>query len=1829
MMNFFKGKTDDKILQIICNMLKIWEFVNTFNNLDYNDDIHAKILSCLKKSKNYLIYDDIMSNYITYYFVAKYKENPIYYFKNTSYINYPALYYYENDILSYYFFFQAYRKKIISKNIESNDCISFLRKLGISNKILYSHMFNRANPEIFKYGFFTLDSISNLNERELTKFKMSLPSNFISIFLNQNCEIFSDFMKNGNTEHISLMDKNNLLPRILIEHVLSRVNMIYDCSKAFYPFVKEAKNNVIIYYLFKFIFYEENKQRIMALLSSYSFLLSEQYNFLIDSDHYSETFNSIEYEVKKIITDKKLKKNDSQQNILIVKKLLDLYQLTYHNIEELYLYDFNKLLLNIIEIDYPMKIVNKALELAEISKYKPEDNKSLKILLDYILKITLLCNTNIIGGSYIYNSNFIPKIIKLIKHLNFNDYSNFIFEIIIILKICFNRKIIDIAFLSNKNGNEDMTVKEYLFDILFINEPIIINESMYNFNIFDTLLNRINTVYSFIFEKTNIKILPDSFINMNLDDSYLNILKKISINMNDEFNQINWKSENNIQISPIQEDRKTIEDNENKFEKKIKEEIIKIKTKIPGFILLDFLRCLENLNQTNFYLNYDKNSFLIDDKFDLTSIIINDNLPLAVKSLLLNYLLKLVLSLKIDPNTNKVYGPLIYTSTYEKSPNGRKSKGKYLITLKSNESEKHLNETAKLINILIISIEIIKKKKKSLNFEKAYIERNGLYDYCVSIIQGIYYLSNLIVNTNKIHELYLSCFSKLVFKFYENENIFMKIININMEQSKIIFNFNGEFDYKKSLLIAEEINRQIEKYINKINDDSYNFCDRKLTSIYQSFIDYNKGKLCLEKSNHYSFILNKKDNEKITLEELNEFNGIDSNTNSIILNNYNKWNKYINNESNKIKDLFEKILNSKKDIMNKREIFYMYIFLYLSNLGVAADRELNDHLFFKTLISIIISDENFKIIFKDENMKRYTKEHFRGYKDLDFDDVKARIIGHIIKKIYSLTIYELLISHCFSNTKQENQLSEVLNCLILFLEILGEHLNEFFHDSIFKYKFDLSKENDNNPVAKYDEESQTFKMLKEGIEEKNIYSPYEVLLELHQKIVESLIITNDDYYRQTQQNNLLIVLNSLTYCIIEYSNFENPVYKSIMEKLYFEYFNSYKKDKSLNPIFQSINFEIDANMLKKEKHIFIINNILSLFIIYIKNGKKELFKNYFYEVHLHYQSYDPYLYLFHIFIYTLQVINDLDKNLLIKQNNVEKIIDLYKKGRFKDYQIFTIAQKYYEIIFLIKKYYGYKELKPILPDYKEKDINSKKILDIIGDSEFNLNFINDIIINEDSIDGFKKSANIMDYSESMDSIFSLWKEIFYDIEIFIEGKSHNIYYIIRPENLYLSNYEKIFYDDIIDYRTRDSKLMGLYQNLDSFLFEMISNYCNGRFDRFNLAKVFNYFGLELINILLFILHNIILLIHYYKSWKEEYSKYNEIENNKTSKILLILSGIHIVYILLVIINWFINRLNIDYFHILSEYSIKNVELKTKLSDKKKVDKFKKLLNNYSSSFIIINEFFPELIKLKKIYILIVYTIMLNPKVFPFIISLICLILYYFLSEIFLIAPLLLIANLIPTLAAIFKGLVTKLKYLIYIYTYTLIVLYIFSWIGFLFLPNLFKFEVVNKYNENIVDQNQEIVEEYMCSSSIQCILYFLNFGLSSGGSLDLNLISFKNNYGYYLRQFFFDIFFFLFINMIFSNIFLALITDAFNEMRDYTWKKEEEKNEVCFICDLNISDCINQNIEFNLHIKEHSKWKYINFICKMILEEEAEFNREEYYIRNLIKKKSIDWFPKK
>ena len=97
--------------------------------------------------------------------------------------------------------------------------------------------------------------------------------------------------------------------------------------------------------------------------------------------------------------------------------------------------------------------------------------------------------------------------------------------------------------------------------------------------------------------------------------------------------------------------------------------------------------------------------------------------------------------------------------------------------------------------------------------------------------------------------------------------------------------------------------------------------------------------------------------------------------------------------------------------------------------------------------------------------------------------------------------------------------------------------------------------------------------------------------------------------------------------------------------------------------------------------------------------------------------------------------------------------------------------------------------------------------------------------------------------------------------------------------------------------------------------------------------------------------------------------------------------------------------------------------------------------------------------------------------------------------------------------------------------------------------------------------------------------------------------------------------------MIFSNIFYAIITDCFSEIREIATDNEEDMKKVCFICQKTRNDCMVEHIDFAKHTKSHKVEKYIKFICNIILKNETNLNYEEYYIYEMVKKRKFDWFP--
>ena len=374
-----------------------------------------------------------------------------------------------------------------------------------------------------------------------------------------------------------------------------------------------------------------------------------------------------------------------------------------------------------------------------------------------------------------------------------------------------------------------------------------------------------------------------------------------------------------------------------------------------------------------------------------------------------------------------------------------------------------------------------------------------------------------------------------------------------------------------------------------------------------------------------------------------------------------------------------------------------------------------------------------------------------------------------------------------------------------------------------------------------------------------------------------------------------------------------------------------------------------------------------------------------------------------------------------------------------------------------------------------------------------------------------------------------------------------------------------------------------------------------------------------------------MIIFNYKGPNFDREKYNEIDDRRYSvdnNILFILLTIcHLAYLSFILFKWYKNHLKIRYFYDLNKLYIStqgDIKLEDQLSLEKKSILFKNLITNYTNELSRIEEFYPGIPKPKKQYTLFLHTILLNSKIISFTITILCIIFYYLISQIFLSLPILLFAKFIPTLSAIFISLAGKFKYIFTVYIYTFSVLYIFSFSAFLFLPKMFNREVVTKENEPISEDDST---EAICSSFWQCILYFINFGFKDGTGMDI--ISYRENMGYYYIQFFYESLFFLLISNIFGNIFTALITDAFSENREKVWNNEIDKKDVCFICQMDKNDCIDKHEDFKKHIERHSLWKYVSFLSNIMLKEQSEFSVEEKYIWDKMKEQSFDWFPKK
>ena len=1675
------------------------------------------------------------------------------------------------------FSFEINKKNRIVNTLIKNNYITFFYKCGISYEQFYK--INFINKKIY-YDLITFCLFSNNFCNILNNMYKGflIPRDCNSKFMNHiyMIEIFNDFMVNGKLNVLSFFDKENAVSRINLRRLLL-ILLMKDNNKKLQTFI-----GIMDYFDFKNMFLDNSKERILVFLSSY--IYSKNKTILEDND-----FN-LKREIKEILNIKKEKKG--YQNSYITTKLLKYLKITLFDIDYTSMknyYCFTDLVNKIIHMNLLEKM------LTDFLNETLEANK----LID-ILKLATLCCINDIGIDYLYNSCLLDKILRIIifiikspkKYENIDkikdktiksmiddnsiniesieeegevNLQEIFIELIINLTLTFKNE--ELVFKLQKLNFDSLPKNKYYYIL-----KLLIFEQNIN-NIFDGdnyLLFRINLLFHLL-EKNNNDLIFNSFSESKIDDPYSDIIAKklLNLEIDNKIEQIFDKETKYEEINDVNFKKKYLEPyidmNKNAKSKKL----------FKSYYIIFILQTLKLLDNC-FFLGYDKYRKLFNKEiisfnknFDLINLIKNENIPFSVKSLLLNFLFIFVLapSKVSNENNNKVFWALTYDN------------------LDSKELKGHLSNALILMDVCTSLIDIILSRE--IHPDASYIKKDGIYDISVTIIRAIYCFCNLILNTINIHKLYICGFLNLLIKFYSNIDFFMDITNIKEKKDLDNRNRNNDIqimiekiaeqnkieeDNEENIIsLLIEVHKEIKTIIDNINSDFYNIINVKVISIYDKYINYFQ-KLSSFSNDCYSYLFQKENinitledlNPDINLENLNEEDFEKAQIYSETLKNYNLWLNHVEENNDKGLDFFLKNIDINRNKLTLRHMFYYSLYRMIVDEDIFL---LNNVAVLNSIIKLILSDKKYNTILDMNSIKVY----YENETEDSINEIFEKLIGKLIKTIYLIFNYEFMISKTFNNSKNENNISEFLNTLIIFFELLGENSQTFFHKYIFEYKYNLNDLKDFHAIEKFTN-IENFKSNNSFNTSK--ITPFETLLMLFIQQLNSF-----DLFSEILMDNSLIIFNSLTQCILEYSSPEKEIHKQIIGYDLSIYFSNTRDFERKN----FFNNEDKMDRLKSEKNIFIIRNysLMNVFCAKMAQGYFGVANVFYHDI---LQMYN----FFKEILDELQI--DLSDNI---KSEEKKLLNNYKNQKITT-PLLGILALYYEKIYYLDKIQGFHSFN-VLITFADDKMNE---LDLIID------FIQDFLSKT-----LKKSTVII--------MFSFLGKIVNTIEIILKEKKLDLVYHVQPEVFKLSKESINYYKKHVDRSSRDSKLLSIYDNIDSFLFEIIYN------SHINYNKLFLFQFKEGINILFFFVENIYLVIFYYKSIKKSFEEYNEVQEEKESNVLLIISIVHIAYLFAVLIEWIYSKLKINYFYSLSKYNMKNLEDEKKLSLGDKAERFKKLSSNFSPSFGKINGFFKNISGKKKFFIFFKDTLISNSQIIQYIFSFICLILFMFFSQIFLTFPLLLCAMYFITLHDIFKAIINKLFQIISLYYYSFLILYIFSFVGLFYLPKMFKYEVVDKNNE-IIDENY--LEENICSSSLQCILYFFNYGFSEN-SIDMNLISFKTDTGYYLRQFFFQIFLTLFVSRIFSNIFYAIITDAFSEMREISTINEEDMQKICFICQITRNDCMIEHIDFLKHIKEHKVEKYIKFICNIILKNETNLTYEEYYVYEMIKDRKFDWFP--
>ncbi|XP_061908632.1 inositol 1,4,5-trisphosphate receptor type 3 [Entelurus aequoreus] len=161
------------------------------------------------------------------------------------------------------------------------------------------------------------------------------------------------------------------------------------------------------------------------------------------------------------------------------------------------------------------------------------------------------------------------------------------------------------------------------------------------------------------------------------------------------------------------------------------------------------------------------------------------------------------------------------------------------------------------------------------------------------------------------------------------------------------------------------------------------------------------------------------------------------------------------------------------------------------------------------------------------------------------------------------------------------------------------------------------------------------------------------------------------------------------------------------------------------------------------------------------------------------------------------------------------------------------------------------------------------------------------------------------------------------------------------------------------------------------------------------------------------------------------------------------------------------------------------------------------------------------------------------------------------------------------------------------------------------------------------EDEDETTSERACDTLLMCIVTVLNHGLRNGGGVGDVLRQPSKNEPLFPARVVYDLLFYFIVIIIVLNLIFGVIIDTFADLRSEKQKKEEVLKTTCFICGLERDKFDNKTVSFEEHIKlEHNIWNYLYFIVLVREKNKTDYTGPESYVAMMIKNNNLDWFPR-